>query len=407
MNSEWLMKEDRWRVKMMDTKHILLIGLILTSLLTALVLVEVLPGLAIAMIALLSGLGFTYYAGLSRNRLEYIAQQRVMMKFDKNLLNCRELSEVERVIKKYALQIVPCQKAIVLRDGNIITAVDGLGMDCIEELMRWVDENQSVLVIDNHNPRPADLRITDHFHSLLALPILSRQNNYGLVIMLNKEDQTPFSARQIEMLEYVVLQAAQIISLLLDHGNQQVYQMELLKALVKAIDAQETGFAGHSERVADITGLLGSKLGLDEDEKRDLYYSALLHDIGKIGHQRPNDCEPDGLDAQDHSSRGALILKGIPGLETVREGILYHHERYDGSGRPQGLSATKIPFNARIIAVADLYDALTRLCALEDRLSHKQAIQAVKRASGSILDPLVVVALEEVEASMKAQDPSG
>jgi HD-GYP domain-containing protein (c-di-GMP phosphodiesterase class II) len=85
------------------------------------------------------------------------------------------------------------------------------------------------------------------------------------------------------------------------------------------------------------------------------------------------------------------------------KGILYHHERYNGTGGPEGLAAMDIPFIARIIAVADIYDALTSLCPDEERLSPASALQVIKKSSGSMLDPLVVVALDEIKTALLEQ----
>ncbi len=382
---------------MMDTKHIVLIGLTATALLTAVVLVEVLPVLAIAFIILLGGLGITYYAGLSRNRIEYIAEQRLLLEFNKKVIGSRELSEVERVINKYAARIVSCENAtILLHDGS---TKDELEWTELEKIGRWVEEEQTVLLIDEENGCPPDLSMPADVHSLLAIPLLSRPDGYGTLFLLNIKEPGTYTVRQREMLEYLTVQAAAITSRILQFRTQQDYQLDLLKALVQAIERRETGFAGHSERVAEISHLLGVKLGLDAVESQDLYYAALLHDIGKLWGDETDDLETEGpeeLNLKDHASRGALILQEIPGLGRVREGILYHHERYDGTGEPQGLLATDIPFAARIIAVADIFDALINLCAEEERLPPEQALQVVKKASGSILDPLVVVVLEEV-----------
>ncbi len=378
----------------MDTKHIVLTGFIVTALVTAVVLVDVLPVLVIAFIILLAGLGFTYYAGLSRNRIEYIGEQRLLLEFNKHLSGIQERSEVELITNKYASRIVSCEKTMILGAGDVSTIEDGFDVNSIK---KWVEEKKAELLIVDHNSCPPDLSVPAHIQSLLAIPILSRSDIYGIILLLNKKDPGSFTARQREMLQHLAAETAEIISQLLDYKKQQAYQLDLLKAMVKAIEEREMGFAGHSERVAEITRLLGGKLGLDAAEMQDLYYSALLHDIGKLRLDCNDNSEANGLNLEGHASQGAYILQEVPGIERVREGILYHHERYDGKGGPQGLAATDIPFAARIIAVADIYDALTRLCAEEERLSHKESLRAIKKCSGSILDPLVVVALEEVE----------
>ena len=97
-----------------------------------------------------------------------------------------------------------------------------------------------------------------------------------------------------------------------------------------------------------------------------------------------------------HASLGQLLIPVTPSLAAIKSAIYHHHERYDGSGYPLGLKHTDIPLAARIIAVADMYDALTALAPDEDRCEHHQALQIIKKAIGTQFDPLVVVAFEEV-----------
>ena len=168
---------------------------------------------------------------------------------------------------------------------------------------------------------------------------------------------------------------------------------ELLQTAVKAGEAEM--FKGHGERVAVIADLLGRQLGLDEQEKRALHYAALLHDIGRA--------KPAAGADEDHPGQGAHAFPAGDEWNVMREAIKYHHERYDGSGFPEGKRMTEIPFFARIIAVADILDGLTALAPEEERLPLPIACQVIRKATGSSFDPLAVVALSEVQEEL--QDP--
>lgn len=377
----------------MKTKNILWMGFIITALLTALMTVDLIPALAAAFIILTGGLGLTYYGALSQKRIEYIAEQKMQLEFSRSLMENQELAGVYKIAAKYALRMIPCEKATVW--NPLQDKADGEEtVDYILAIGRWVEEKQKSLVVDEQNKAPADLPGSESIQSLLAVIIGSESEIYGVLIILNKKESGPFSRREIEMIEGIRDQSHAKIINLLEQQGEYLHNMKIINTLVRAIEDQQAGFTGHSERVAAISRLLGDRLGLDKHERKDLYYSALLHDIGKIGLEA---MEIEGSDPLEHAPRGAGLLEGITGLERVAEGIRYHHERYNGTGGPEGLALMDIPLIARIIAVADLYDALTNLCSEEERLSPATALQVIKKGSGSLFDPLVVVALEEIE----------
>ena len=383
----------------MGTKNILWMGLVITALLTALMMTDLIPALAAAFIILLGGLGLSYYAALSRNRIEYIAEQRLLLEFSRALMENRELPGVYKIASKYALRMIPCQRVIIwhpLLDKKNMEQEE----DYIDAIGRWVEEKQQNLIVDEQHQAPVGLELSEAVQSLLAVEFRRESNGYGVLIILNKKEQGPFSPRELEMMEELKVRSLSCIEKFLEQQEVHLHYLNIIKVLVRAIEDQEMGFQGHSERVAEISRLLGERLGLDKDEAGDLYYSALFHDIGKISMQA---MPKQGTESLEHAVRGAGLLEGIAGWERVRQGILYHHERYNGTGGPEGLAAMDIPFIARIIAVADIYDALTSLCPDEERLSPASALQVIKKSSGSMLDPLVVVALDEIKTALLEQ----
>ena len=139
----------------------------------------------------------------------------------------------------------------------------------------------------------------------------------------------------------------------------------ILIALTRAIDAKSPWTAGHSERVTKFAELIGHGLNLNEDQMRVLTISAILHDIGKIAVPEQILDKPGKLTDEEfavvkkHSQAGADIISSIPSYGTILPGILHHHERWDGGGYPKGIREKDIPLFARIICIADVYDALT------------------------------------------------
>lgn len=186
------------------------------------------------------------------------------------------------------------------------------------------------------------------------------------------------------------------------HQLDQAYDATL-EALVAALDVREQKTAEHSRRVARYSMLLAQELEVSTEACRRICRGALLHDIGKIG--IPDAIllkagpltEAEWVVMRQHPAMGAKIIGAVPFLSNVRDIVLAHQERYDGSGYPAGLRGEAIPLGARIFAVADTLDAL-----LSDRPYHramplKSALAIIQSQSGTTLDPVVVVALVRAE----------
>ena len=180
----------------------------------------------------------------------------------------------------------------------------------------------------------------------------------------------------------------------LNIAKQQV-QMgnETIMAIARTVDAKDENTSQHSQRVSDYSELIAIEMGLSADECENLRKAALLHDIGKIGipdsilnkPARLNDDEYEIM--KTHVTRGAEILKDFTMVERAAEGAKYHHERFDGTGYPEGLKGYKIPLYGRIIGVADAFDAMTQNRVYRKRLTVDFALNELKKCSGTQFDP--------------------
>lgn len=170
----------------------------------------------------------------------------------------------------------------------------------------------------------------------------------------------------------------------------------VLRSLINAIDAKDPYTCGHSDRVALIGRCIGQQIGLDENECRRLYLTGLLHDVGKIGVPDLILNKPTKLTTaefrmvQQHTVIGYDILKHIQGLGYVLPGVLYHHEAYDGSGYPHALKGDDIPLVARILAVADSYDAMTGDRPYRDGMPTERAEHILRQGAGTQWDEQIV-----------------
>jgi HD-GYP domain-containing protein (c-di-GMP phosphodiesterase class II) len=172
----------------------------------------------------------------------------------------------------------------------------------------------------------------------------------------------------------------------------------LTRSLTSALDAKDAYTFGHSERVARIALELGDELGLQEEELNDIYLAGLLHDIGKIGVPDAVLTKAGPLDAEEtqrlrqHVTIGHQILAGLQPLRNLLPGVLYHHERLDGRGYPEGLAGENIPMLARILAVADAFDAMSTKRAYRDALDPAEVEAILKKGAGTQWDPRVIEA---------------
>lgn len=189
---------------------------------------------------------------------------------------------------------------------------------------------------------------------------------------------------------------------------------ECLRAIICSLEEKDGYTHGHSLRVAEFSLDLGRKLGLSEKELRELEIAALLHDIGKIGIPDSILLKSSKLTISEfeimksHPVRSGKILEKISSLRSLLPAIRHHHERYDGFGYPDGLKGNEIPLYARIILIADTFDAMTSTRPYRLALDKESAYQELKRCSGSQFDPyLVEVFLQAVkERSNKDTSPT-
>lgn len=182
-------------------------------------------------------------------------------------------------------------------------------------------------------------------------------------------------------------------------------------ALVSTMEAKDGYTAGHSQRVADTACAIARELGWHHADVEQLRLGALLHDIGKVGISlailnKPGSLTPEEREVVcQHPLVGARILSSLPGCEDIVRIILHHHERHDGSGYPSSTRGDEIPITARIVAIADVYDALTSQRSYRAAYSRGEAIAILEESSGSALDPgILEVFLRLINRTSDAED---
>lgn len=166
-------------------------------------------------------------------------------------------------------------------------------------------------------------------------------------------------------------------------------------ALALTIDAKDTYTNGHSVRVAKYSKMIAQKMGLDENSTKEIFYMGLLHDVGKIGISEEIIHKPSKLTDEEfekikkHPEIGNEILSTIKAMPSLAEGALFHHERFDGHGYPTEYSGKDIPLAARIICVADSYDAMTSKRSYRDVMPQEKAREQIVLGRGTQFDPAI------------------
>jgi HD-GYP domain-containing protein (c-di-GMP phosphodiesterase class II) len=181
------------------------------------------------------------------------------------------------------------------------------------------------------------------------------------------------------------------------HENHLLF-INSVRMLAAAIDAKDPYTRGHSERVARYSVAIGKNLSLGEQEMRNLRISALLHDVGKIGIddrilRKPGALSEDEFEVmKGHPAKGAAIMSGVAQLIDIVPGMKYHHEKWSGGGYPDGLTADEIPMQARIVAIADTFDAMTTNRPYQKAMEIHYVVDKIRSFAGTRFDPHVVEA---------------
>ena len=245
----------------------------------------------------------------------------------------------------------------------------------------------------------------------IFLPIQTSLQNYGVLWVAFRESKRRTSSRTqtLQTLANQAAMALERVMLLLDSRQKAIELIEAynklentydqtLLALMSALDARDRETEGHSARVTRTSELLGKELNLPVEKRQSLQRGSLLHDIGKIGisdailNKAGKLTDEEWEVMRRHPAIGRDIIKDIPFLRDAIPVVYAHHERWDGSGYPLGLRGRDIPLEARIFAVADIFDALTSVRSYRKRISNAEALRYLQETAGTLLDPDVVAA---------------
>jgi HD-GYP domain-containing protein (c-di-GMP phosphodiesterase class II) len=202
-----------------------------------------------------------------------------------------------------------------------------------------------------------------------------------------------------------------------DHETQRLYEdieagyLETMVALANTIDSKDSYTRGHSQRVAEMAVEIGRELKLTDRELKQLRYGGILHDIGKIGIIESILLKKSKLDDDEmkimrqHPMIGDGIIQPVSFLKEIRSAVRCHHEWWNGTGYPDGLKGDKIPFIARVVSVADTWDACTTTRPYSRALPEGQALEVMEKLRGTHLDPTILDAFLKVIEKRRKDAP--
>ena len=244
---------------------------------------------------------------------------------------------------------------------------------------------------------PPDLAYEHGVDLVFMYPLNSKEALTGVFALFYPGPRREeFEREEIEVVRAISAQASMAIENSALYEDIERSYFSTVKALAKAIEVKDPYTHGHSERVTEYALMIADSLQLEERDKQKLKYAATLHDIGKIGIAGRVLNKPGSLTEEEythvktHPMLGDSIIEPVEFLQGPRPIILHHHERFDGKGYPQGLKGTDIPLCARILSVADAFEAMRSDRPYRKALPVREAIGELLRNSGSQFDPEVV-----------------
>ncbi len=265
------------------------------------------------------------------------------------------------------------------------------------EILEHFREDRPVLYHGNRASRFfAKLPSGQRLVSFISVPLKIRLEIIGMLSVFSYTRGNKFSEGQRKMLSILADRASSAIDNARLFQNLQDSFQQTIQGFARAMEAKDPYTHGHSDRVMHYCGLIAQGLNFNNEQQQKLSTAALMHDIGKIGIPLDSLNKPQKLTREEyevfkeHPDKGRRIIEPIEFLREIVPAIFHHHEQYDGSGYPLGLKGEQIPLEARILAVADTYDAMTSDRAYRKALSNEIAIAELKRCAGTQFDPRIV-----------------
>jgi diguanylate cyclase (GGDEF)-like protein len=341
-----------------------------------------------------------------------LRSQVVQMHNERGLLG--DTHDVHALVLHIAVTLLEAEKGILLSradtdgDGDLdVVCAEGFENDprdsaLAQRFAGQVIEHDKTIREDGHEVDGETGTAADReIRNLVAIPIYVQDDFQGVVVCANKEGG--FHDYDDDVLVALGDHAGAVLENGRLRGDLRGAYVSTVQLLAEAIEAKDPFLRGHSDEVSEYVSAVADEMGIEREHREQLVFGSLLHDVGKIGISERILLKPAKLTDEEfgvvklHPRIGYRLIDQVEALRPIAPAILHHHERYDGAGYPDGLAGEDIPLDARIIAVADSFSAMTAERPYRKRMSLDQACAELERCSGTQFDPEVVrIFVEEV-----------
>ena len=379
---------------------------------------HIFPMASFVIVGLFTGMLSSKNAAYRKDIEQKITQISTIYDVSQAITSTLNIDALLRLITAKITKVLKCEiSSILLINPQTkyleIKASRGLDMETIrtthiaigEKVSGWVIQHGEPIFVKDIETDPRFARRSAEKYytkSFISAPVKIKDECIGVVNVNNKVDKSSFSEGDFQVLKEFVSRASVAIENARLHRRLQDMYLNTIKALAAAIDARDHYTRYHSEHVTEYSVSIARQMGLPEEHVQKIREAAQLHDLGKIGiHDQilvkvGKLTEEEWTEIKQHTLKGAEILEPLGFLDGVVKIVKYHHERYGGGGYPAGLSGEEIPIGARIIAVADSFDAMVSERPYRKARGYNEAVTELKKCAGGQFDPSVVEAFLKV-----------
>lgn len=358
-----------------------------------------------------------------------VNQLSTLFKSSEIINSSLELQQIMDLLLKLTLKEVKSEYGFLLlreqkRGKLILQASKEISLSSIKDgcfnekrgALGWVVKNGQPLIIDDYQK---DIRFQNSREflnlvpqAMLMVPLKAAKEIIGVLAIGNPLSHSFYTGNDLNIAQSLANQAAIAVKNAYLYQDLQKSFLDAVAALIKAIEAKDKYTRGHSQRVTEYSLAIAKILALSKEEMKVIKFCGLMHDIGKIGIgdsilHNPSKLSPEEYEIiKAHSVMGEEIIQPVGFLKKGLPLIRHHHERYDGRGYPDGLQGKAIPLMARILAVADSFDAMTSDRPYRKALSLEKSIRELKKESGTQFDPEIVKAFLTLLSQKEKDIPS-